>query len=224
MKLRPRSFVAAAFGVVSLLGLAADARSQSDSGFLKDYSRLTVQKDAKGADRRVWINDKASWSSYKSILVDPVVFHPQPAGTEQVSLGTLFDLRDYINTGLPKAAGASMPLADAAGPGVLRLRTAITAVSVDKSLKPYQLIPIALIFTAAKRSAGTASYDVKLQVEAELVDSVSGEVLASAVRDAQGVAVTGDQPVTLKEARPQLDLWLAAFQEELALRTKKPAP
>ena len=210
--------------VGAMLAIAPGVLAQSDSGFLKDYSELTVQKDVKGAERRIWINDKATWSRYERILVDPIVFHPQPEGTVQVTLGTLFDIRNYLNAGIPKAAAASMPLATAAGPGVLRLRAAITAVSVDKSLKPYQIIPIALIFTAAKRSAGSESYSVKLQLEAEILDSASNEVLARVVREAKGVEVTGDEPVTMKTARPQLDLWLAAFREELALRAKKPAP
>ena len=214
----------ALLALLVLLVAGTDVLAQSDSGFLADYSQLAVQKDSKGAERRVWVSEKADWTRYKSILVDAVAFHPQPAGTEQVSLGTLFDIRDYLNAGIPKAASASLPLAAEPGPGTLRLRSAITAVSVDKGLKPYQLIPIALIFTAAKRSAGTASYEVKLQVEAEILDSVTGEVLARAVREAKGVEVTGDQPVTLKTARAQLDLWLAAFQEELALRVKKTTP
>jgi hypothetical protein len=201
----------------------APASAQAESGFLKDYSQLTVQKDVKGAERRLWVNDKATWSRYERILVDPIVFHPQPEGTAQVTLGTLFDIRDYLNAGIPKAAAASLPLAAAPGPGILRLRAAITAVSVDKSLKPYQIVPIALIFTAAKRSAGTESFNVKLQLEAEILDSASGEVLARVVREAKGIEVTGDEPVTLKTARPQLDLWLAAFQEELALRAKQAA-
>jgi len=198
--------------------------AQSNSGFLRDYSQLTVQKDVKGAERRIWVNDTVRWSRYERILVDPIVFHPQPEGTAQVTLGTLFDIRDYLNVGIPKAAAASMPLAAAPGAGVLRLRAAITAVSVDKSLKPYQIIPVALIFTAAKRSAGSESYNVKLQLEAEILDSASNEVLARVVREAKGIEVTGDEPVTMKTARPQLDLWLAAFQEELALRAKKREP
>jgi hypothetical protein len=218
---QPGRRIAAAMLAVATI---TPAFAQSESGFLKDYSQLAVQKDVKGAERRIWVNDKVNWSRYERILVDPVVFHPQPEGTAQVTLGTLFDIRDYLNAGVPKAAAASMPLAAAAGPGVVRLRAAITAVSVDKSLKAYQILPIALIFTAAKRSAGTESYNVKLQLEAEMLDSTSGEVLARVVREAKGIEVTGDEPVTMKTARPQLDLWLAAFKEELALRARKPAP
>ena len=201
---------------------AAPLFAQAGSGFLKDYSQLEVRKDAKGTERRVWISDRVNWQNYQQIVIDRIEFHPKPEGTPQVTLGTLFDIRNYLDAGIPKAVAASLPVAKAPGPGVLRLRAAITAVSVDKSLKAYQLLPIALVFTAAKRSAGTESYNVKLQLEAEILDSVTGEVLARSVREAQGVEVRGDEPVTLKTARPQLDLWLTGFQEEVALRLKKP--
>ena len=200
------------------------ALAQLASGFLKDYSQLEVRKDAKGTERRIWVNETTNWPSYERMLVDPVQLYPKPEGTVRVTLGTLFDIRDYLNAGLAKAVAASMPLAKEPGPGVLRLRSAITAVSVDKSLKPYQLIPIAMIVTVAQRQAGAASYPVKLHVESELIDSATGEVLARSVREAQGVEVRGDEPVTLSTARPQLDLWLAGFQEELALRARKPTP
>ena len=201
---------------------ATMAFAQPTSGFLGDYSQLEVRKDAKGSERRIWVNEKTNWQSYERMLVDPVQLYPKPEGTVRVTLGTLFDIRDYLNAGLAKAAAASMPLAKEPGPGVLRLRSAITAVSVDNSLKPYQLIPIAMIVTVAQRQAGAASYPVKLHVESELIDSATGEVLARSVREAQGVEVRGEEPVTLSTARPQLDLWLAGFQEELALRRRKP--
>ena len=215
---RPIDVAIAAF---LLLAPAAPGFAQTDSGFLKDYSQLQVGKDAKGSERRFWAKDKVNWQSYQAILVEPVDFYPKPEGTPQVTLGALNDIRNYLNAGIPKAIEANMKVAKEPGPGVLRLRSAITAVSVDKSLKPYQLIPIGLLITAAQRSGGSASYPVKLQVESELTDSVSGEVLARSVREAKGVEVKGDQPVTLKIAQPQIDLWLAGLREEVALRAKK---
>jgi hypothetical protein len=89
-------------------------------------------------------------------------------------------------------------------------------------LKAYQLIPFALIVTAAKRGTGIETYDVKLMVEGEWLDSVSGEVLARAVRVAKGVEVKGDTPLTLKVVQPQLDSWMAAIKEDVA-RLSPPA-
>jgi len=189
-----------------------------NSGFLKDYSQLQPRKDTKGAERLVWVSDKLTRQNYPQMMIDPVEFYPKPAPTEQVSMGALKDIRSYIDNGLRTVIGATVPIASTAGPGVARLRMALTAASVDKSLKAYELFPAALVFSAAKRGTGTAAYGVKLMVESEIVDSVTGEVLARAVREARGVEVKGDAPVTLKLAQPQIDIWLTHLREEAVAR------
>ena len=131
-------------------------------------------------------------------------------------MGALDEIRAYIDSGVRKAVAASLPVVSEDGPGVIRFRWAITAASVDKSLKVSQLIPLALIITAAKRGTGIEKYDVKLMVEGEWVDSVSGEVLIRAVRVAKGVEIKGDTPLTLKLVKPQLDSWMAAIKEDVA--------
>jgi hypothetical protein len=210
-------------GAMLCLATGAPALAQDGSGFLKDYSQLEVKKDSKGVERKIWISDKLNGQNYQKIIIDSIDFFPKPQPSDQVSMGALNDIRGYIDSGARKAFGASIPLVSTAGPGVVRMRWAITAASVDKSLKAYQLIPVALIFTAAKRGTGNASYDVKLMIETELVDSVSGEVLARSVREAKGVEVKGDAPLTLKVAQPQIDTWLAAVQDIVAARLGKPA-
>ena len=193
-----------------------------DAGFLKDYSQLEMRKDAKGVERKIWISHKLTPKNYQKIIIEPITFFPAPSPTEQVSMGALDEIRAYIDSGVRKAVEASMPVVSTDGPGVIRFRWAITASSVDKSLKAYQLIPFALIVTAAKRGTGIETYDVKLMVEGEWQDSVSGEVLARAVRVAKGVEVKGDTPLTLKVVQPQLDSWMAAIKEDVA-RLSPPA-
>jgi len=207
----------------SLVMAHAGTANAQNSGFLKDYSQLQTRKDTKGNELMVWISDKLTRQNYQQIMIDPVEFYPKPAPTEQVSAGTLNDIRSYLDNELRKALGATVPIASTAGPGVARMRAAVTAVSVDKSLKPYQLIPAALVFSAAMRASGTATYGVKLMVESQIVDSVTGEVLSGAVREAKGVEVKGDAPLTLKLAQPQIDTWMAYLREEAAARLGKAA-
>ena len=193
-----------------------------DAGFLKDYSQLEMKKDAKGVERKVWINPKLTPQNYQKIIIEPIAFFPAPNPTEQVSMGALDEIRAYIDSGVRKAVAESLPVVSEDGPGVIRFRWAITAASVDKSLKAYQLIPLALIVTAAKRGPGNQTYNVKLMVEGEWLDSVSGEVLIRAVRVAKGVEIKGNAPLTLKLAKPQLDSWMAAIKEDVA-RLSPPA-
>ncbi len=197
-----------------------------DSGYLKDYSKLKVAKDRMGVERRVWISEKLTRENYKAVLLEPVTFYPKEQPNEQVSLGALNDIRAYIDSALRETVTKTLPTAPAAGPGVVRARVALTAASVNKDLKAYQLIPVAFVFTMAKRAAGATEYPVKLYVEAEITDSVTGEVLSQMVREAQGILVKGNEQVTLAMARPYIDRWKDAANVEIVRRfgpTAKPA-
>jgi hypothetical protein len=197
-----------------------------DSGFMKDYSKLKMVKDSEGVERRVWISEKLTRENYKAVLLEPVTFYPKEQPNEQVSLSALNDIRAYIDAALRETVTASLPTAPAAGPGIARVRVALTAASVNKDLKAYQLIPVAFVFTMAKRAAGATEYPVKLYVEAEITDSVTGEVLSQMVREAQGIQVKGNEQVTLAMARPYIDRWKDAANVEIVRRfgpTEKPA-
>ena len=217
-KFKPESLL---LGVILCLVTIAQALSQ-DAGFLKDYSQLEMKKDAKVVERKSWHSPTLTPQNYQKIIIEPITFFPAPRPTEQVSMRALDEIRAYIDGGVRKAVEASIPAVSAAGPGVIRFRWAITAASVDKSLKAYQLVPLALVVTAAKRGTGNATYDIKLMVEGEWLDSVSGEVLMRAVRVGKGVEIKGDAPLTLKVVQPQLDSWMAAIKEDVA-RLNPPA-
>lgn len=217
-KIKPISLL---LGAMFCLATIAPGLAQ-DAGFLKDYTQLEMKKDAKGVERKIWISPKLTPKNYRKLIIEPITFFPAPQPTEQVSMAALDEIRAYIDGGVRKAVEASVPVVSTAGPGVIRFRWAITAASVDKSLKAYQLVPLALVVTAAKRGTGNATYDIKLMVEGEWVDSVSGEVLMRAVRVGKGVEVKGDAPLTLKVAQPQLDSWMAALKEDVA-RLNPPA-
>lgn len=218
MKRRLDRSMLATLAALAALIFAAPAAHADGSGFLADYSQLKTVTDTNGVERQVWFKDGVDFSRYTKVIIDAVQFYPAPQPSERVSAGTLNDLRNYLERALRLTYADATAIVDQPGPEVARLRSAITAVGVDTGLKPQQLIPIVLIFNAAKRATGTASYDVKLQAEFELVDTMTGEVLARVVREAKKVQVTGDQPLTLDLAKPQIDNWVAASRAEIALR------
>lgn len=206
---------------LAALILAAPAVRADGSGFLADYSQLKTVADTNGVERQVWFKDGIDFSRYTKVIIDAVQFYPTPQPSERVSAGTLNDLRNYLEQALRLTYADTTAIVDQPGPEVVRLRSAITAVGVDTGLKPQQLIPIALIFNAAKRATDSASYDVKLQAEFELIDTMTGEVLARVVREAKKVQVTSNQPLTLDLAKPQIDDWVAIGRAEIALRRSK---
>jgi hypothetical protein len=138
------------------------------------------------------------------VLLDPIQYYPAPQPTEQVQTKTLNDIRNFMDNGLRKGIAARIPLATEPGPGVLRLRFAITAVGTEEAaLKPYQYIPVAFLVTAATGRA----VDAKIAVEIEAVDSVTGERMGAAVREGRGAQLKGKE-LTLADVQAQLGKWL----------------
>lgn len=197
---------------VVLAAPAAIASDPPDSGFLPDYSQLKPVKGPSGQAIERWISPKFSRENYHAVIVDPVGFYPAPQPTSQVSQQTLDEIREYLSNALSNVALANVPHATEPGPGVLRLRAGITAVATGAtSLKPYELLPAAFVFSGAMRAAGQRSQDVTLSIEAIVTDSVNGEPLAMAVRQGKGEQLkNATTPVTIKALKPRIDEWAAA--------------
>lgn len=211
---------ATALLVAVLLPLAAYSQQQDSqfSGFLGDYSKLAEEKDAAGETVLRYINPKISSGEYKSLLIDAVQFYPAPKPSEQVSEHTLNDIRNYVDNGLRVKLGGKLALATEAGPGVLRIRPAITAVaSKAPGLKPYEIVPIGFLISSVKGRGKVAA----IEMEVEVVDSVTGERLGASVRKGVGAKLEGkNTKLTLDHLRPTLDKWIETGSAFVAEKLK----
>src|SRR6185369_9838980 len=167
--------VAVAALALALAGCATKPAAPENSGFLGDYSQLQKTTDSTGATISRAINPAFNPKNYSALLIDPVIFYPEPQPTDTVSMADLEKIRSYINQTLYTQLGKTVRVVDKAGPGVLRLRVAITSVSTqDEGLKPYQYIPIAFLVQAGRGAVQGKPVEGKIFVESELSDSVSG--------------------------------------------------
>ncbi len=213
-----------------ILGACASGTSGTSdvtggSGFLRDYSSLQESQDAHGKTIRAWVSPKLTPANYDAILLDPLIFYPEPQPSEQVSAATLKQVLAYSNDTLKRSVSQKFKVVDRAGPGVLRMRAAFTGVAAEgEGLKPYQYVPIAFVATMAKRAAtGGPPQRAFIVVEVEGTDSVTGELLGQRVRVGTGeqLAKVGDQNVmTLDTLKPLLDELAAAAFPELARYVK----
>ncbi len=141
------------------------APKQRRSGFLGDYSKLKPAEKFEGA--YFWESPKLK--DYKKVMVDPVVVHFAPAAEGiGVDPGKLKQLTDRATQELMKVVAKRNQLVHKPGPGVARLRTAITDIK--------KTTPVANIHP------GTALIGMGLggaSFEAEIVDSLTGERLAA---------------------------------------------
>ncbi len=173
--------------------------SEQFSGYLGDYSKLTKVED-KEALR--WISDKAKTAGYSKLMLDPVVVYPQSASTPLLGEVTV-----YFDQAFLKAFSESVEVVTQAGPGVMRIKPAITGVTSEaEGMKAYEAIPIAAIISGVKAAAGSRSHVTQVFLEADVVDSVSGERIAAVVRKGTGEQ-SSKAAVSLSDVTPILDTW-----------------
>jgi hypothetical protein len=202
-------FVAArSVGLLLALSLLAGAAvAQQGSGFLGDgYARLADAKSPSGAALKRWISPDIKPDGYESVLLQPVVFFPEPQGSDQLSKATLDEVRAYMDEALRREFTGVVRLASEPGPKTLRFRPAITAAAVKgMGLKPYQYIPLAFVVTKA---TGKESKGAALAVEFEAQDVETGQVVAAGVREGTGVELkSANEKLTVAHFKPLIDAW-----------------
>lgn len=179
------------------------------SGFLKDYSVLKEEKSPSGAEVKRWIQPGLKVSQFTSVYVEPSQLYPRPQATEKIPQNSLKGITDYYDQTLKNAFAKELPLASGPGPGVLVVRPAITAVSAEtKGLRPYEVIPIALLAAGISTATGIRDQDTTLATEAAFLDGSDNKVVAEVVRKGAGADLeNADQVLQAKDFKKVLDVW-----------------
>jgi len=183
------------------ISLVAAETKEELTGYLgpEIYAKLSDVEVRKGIKVRRWVGPKLNFANFKSVLVDDVIFHPEPEPGPQVSAETLDAVRASLTGKLRDKIGTVLNLSSAPGPEVLRLQVAITGVEIKtEGMKVYEVLPIAAVFGGLKALTGTREREVQVFLEFKVSDSETGEVIGAAVR-----RVTGEN---LENARQQLKL------------------
>jgi uncharacterized protein DUF3313 len=227
-----RAFLSiAAVGVV--LGMAACATThqvrsiQGTSGFLLDYEDMRLGTN--GEAHLIYIDPNADWKKYDKVMIDRVQLW---RGDESDSpLGQLSDeekqmLVDNLYSALKESLSADYQIVDQPGPGVMRLRSAIT--EARKSWPVLNVVssvmPIGLGISFAKRvTLGTHTATGLVQVEAEMLDSQTNMRLFAAVDRRSGTKAwrtkLSGRWVDVREA---FDYWARRLQMRLSEMRMQP--
>lgn len=194
---------------VALGGCTTKTTNQTQySGFLSSYAGLSSTKTSGGSTVLRWVDPTFDLANYQNIIYQPVGFHPQPLPTERLSQKTLQEVLDYTNSRLSKAMFTRLnPVGFSAGPGTLAFRGAITGVNAStEGLKPYEVIPIALVVAGAMAASGERDQNTELYLEAELVDTTTGKTMLRVVRKGFGKTLSNDQQaITANDLKPVVD-------------------
>ncbi|MFJ2485293.1 DUF3313 domain-containing protein [Pseudomonas sp. NPDC087639] len=193
------------------------------SGFLKDYSQLKEAKSPSGAEVMRWIDPKADINKFTSVYIEPTQLYPQPQPTTKIPQQTLNGITSYYDQALKREIGKSLPLANGPGPGVMVVRAAITAVSSKtEGLKPYEVIPVALLAAAVSTASGIRDQETTLATEAVFLDGGNNKVVAQVVRKGTGKPLANEsQVMKADDVKNVIDGWASDLnQSYLKLKSK----
>jgi hypothetical protein len=175
------------FSILFISGCAStyQARSVETSGFLDDYTML--KEGSWSQPLLIYINPDANklCKKYTKVLLEPVsIWVKSESSLEDVSEEDRQMLTDYLYDSLKEALAKDYEVVDRAGPGVLRVRSALTEaegswVVLDTVTS---IVPMALGVSGLKLlTFGTASFVADASIELELEDSMSQMTLAAMV-------------------------------------------
>jgi hypothetical protein len=180
------------------------------SGFLADYSRLQPATSPSGQPVMRWLAPGVSLANYQHVIVQSIGFYPAPSPSEQIGAPALADLQAYTSQQVKAAFGRRFQVHEAGaqpGPQTLILRAAITGVDTRaEGLKPYEVIPIALVTAAVTSASGARDRTTELFVEAELLDASTGKPVLQVVRKGYGKELENrEEQVTLATLKGVID-------------------
>lgn len=156
---------------VLISGCAAPA---AKTGFLKDYSKLEPHPDIDGRHR--YINPNMNAGEYSKFIVDPVVLSLSEKGKERgIDQEDLNEQVTFFHKTIVEELEKDYRVVSSPGKGVARVRVAIT--DVEKTNPLLNIHPGTKLTGAGLGGAG---------MEAELVDSVTGQTIAAAIDNQKG--------------------------------------
>lgn len=161
-------------------------RSTKAVGFLGDYSQL--HKGEGSEAQLVYIKPGVNWRAYNKIMIDPITAYAIPGNPlAKLPKDQLNALVGYLYSSLREQLGKDYQIVDSAGPGVLRLRVALTEADAGRPVMGVlsSVVPVSVALSALKTAAtGHGTGTGSARVEMEMLDSQTRQRLAAAV-DAQ---------------------------------------
>ena len=189
------------------------------SGFLHNYSGLRPAPDDSGA----WTYRKpgVDLRPYTKIMLDPLVIWPSPESNHQgVDPDTAWHLAYAFEDHMRQAMAGGYPMVKQPGPGVLRIRAALTGVVLQRPgmKSPGPLIPLAgdIMVQASEKVSGRYMLAGEASIEAEALDAKTHERLAAFVenRMSSKVLVTKDKD-SLGPILEMVTYWSKRFRQRL---------
>jgi hypothetical protein len=220
--MRPSRPLAAALLVLLLAGACATRRAKQPpemSGFLDDYSLLRA--GGTGEVAFVYRNPDANWRAYDKVLLEPVtLWRSGRQSLDPVPEADLLRLIADLEGAVRRWLGEQFTLVHEPGPGVMRIRFAITeARAADPVLdvlrgrgNPAAISPDTELHPETRRFIEAAA------IEGEIRDAQTNQLLAAGVDHRRR---KNPPPIdTWAEVARAIDFWAARLVARLEARTQ----
>ena len=183
-------------GTVGTVASEATAANVRRVGFLTDYNRL--QPMPSGGGMLCWRDTGVDWKQYTKVMFERVQVFLKP-GSASVDPTDLKMLIDYFHSDVVKAMQSEAQIVTAPGPGVLRVRFALTnlvptntVASLAGTAAPYGFVAEIGSGAATGRPVGSTPYLGQTGMEVQFRDGASGKVVAECADTEIGLKYAAD--------------------------------
>ena len=174
-----------------------ESKQMEQTGFLSDYSRLEPVSD----EMLRYFNPNLPLSKYKRFIIDPVEIY---ASESKLTAEEKKELTSFMESQIRSSLGSKYPTTRSPGPGVGKIRVALT--DIDKSSAVMNILP-------ATKVAGTGLGGAAM--EAELVDSVTGEQIGAIMEYQKGSRLSLEGLSKYGDAKAVMKGWAKRFRKRL---------
>ncbi len=162
----------------------ATAVNAARVGFLTDYDKL--RPAAGGGGLLCWRGAAVDWKRYDKVLIERIqVYLSRSDAHKPIDPSDLKVLLDYFHNAMVRDLGGVAQIVDAAGPGVIRVRLALTSLTPTNTMAslagtaiPYGFVAEMGSSAATGRPAGSTPYLGHTGMEAQFRDGATGAVIA----------------------------------------------
>jgi hypothetical protein len=159
------------------------------SGFLQDYSLLKPEDPMKAVNW-VYTNESVDISTYNKVMLDDVVFFvSQDADYKGFEARELADLGEAFHQAIIMNLSGAYEFTDTPGPGVLRIRIAVTNLVPSNSFTgtATTIVPVGLALSTIKKAVTGSHIGMgKVAIEGEVVDSQTNKILGAVIDSKAG--------------------------------------
>jgi len=187
-------------------------------GFITDYTRLRAMPG--GGGMLCWRDANVDWKSYTKVMFERIQVYWKTGSTHSVDPSDLKMLIDYFHSDVVKAIQPEAQVVTAPGPGVLRVRFALTdlvptntVASLAGTAAPYGFVAEIGSGAATGRPVGSTPYLGQTGMEVQFRDGASGRIVAECADTEIGLKYAADMNAGAAGAA---ESWVSGYMDSFS--------